>query len=165
MAFHHSSHHCCLLVTEQGEMHSLPFAFLTTRIKYPDEHDCCQLTRLLQYLNRINYLNLIITTNSFRTTQKYVNTLYVPDEDCLLGRRTVTSFSRKQKTIHNVQQCIIYYDNERVPNLRAEGTYSAPQWMKHNIFFSFFIMIESIRAMWRYSIHQQNECIRCNCQA
>ena len=80
-------------------------AFLTTRVRHPDEDDWGKLKRVLKYLKGTLYLKLRITVNSLSSSQWSIDASHGVHWDCkgqtgagmTLGRGAVVSFSRKQK--------------------------------------------------------------------
>ena len=80
-------------------------AFLTTRVKHPDEDDWGKLKRVLKYLKGTLYLKLRITVDSLTSSQWSIDASHGVHWDCkgqtgagmTLGRGAVVSFSRKQK--------------------------------------------------------------------
>ena len=84
-------------------------AFLTTRVKKPDEDDWGKLRWALQYLLGTLYLKLTLKVEDLSTIRWYVDAFYTVHPDCrghtgavmTLGKGATTSFSTKQKV--NVQ--------------------------------------------------------------
>ena len=80
-------------------------AFLTTRVKRPDEDDWGKLKRLLKYLKGTKHLKLILRADSLGTIYWWVDASYNAHWDCKgqsgammsMGRGSPISFSRKQK--------------------------------------------------------------------
>lgn len=80
-------------------------AFLTTRVKEPDEDDWKKLIRVLKYLNGTKYMKLTLTVDSLNIIRWWVDSSYMTHEDCkghnggmmTLGRGAVVSMSGKQK--------------------------------------------------------------------
>lgn len=81
-------------------------AFLTTRVKGPDEDDWGKLKRVLKYLNGTLDLGLCLSVENLGIVRWYVDASYATHEDCrghtgammTLGKGAAISFSRKQKT-------------------------------------------------------------------
>lgn len=80
-------------------------AFLTTRVKSPDEHDWVKLRRVMKYLKGTRFLKLTLSAENLRVLKWYVDSSYAVHPDCkghsggmlTLGKGAVTSGSRKQK--------------------------------------------------------------------
>ena len=80
-------------------------AFLTTRVKQPDENDWMKLRRTLKYLKGTIGLGLKLTVNNLGTLHHYVDASYAVHPDCkghtgyimTLGEGAVCSTSGKQK--------------------------------------------------------------------
>eukprot|EP00804_Cyclotella_cryptica_P019093 CCRYP_021211-RA/>CCRYP_021211-RA protein AED:0.16 eAED:0.16 QI:0/0/0/0.66/1/1/3/0/1057 len=81
-------------------------AFLTTRVKNPDEDDWGKLKRVLRYLNGTVELGLCLSAKDIGLVQWYVDASYATHDDCkghtgammTLGDGAVISRSREQKT-------------------------------------------------------------------
>eukprot|EP00804_Cyclotella_cryptica_P029403 CCRYP_013361-RC/>CCRYP_013361-RC protein AED:0.41 eAED:0.27 QI:0/-1/0/1/-1/1/1/0/407 len=81
-------------------------AFLTTRVKSPDEDDWGKLKRVLRYLNGMTELGLCLSAKDVGLVRWYVDASYATHEDCkghtgammTLGQGAAISMSRKQKT-------------------------------------------------------------------
>ena len=80
-------------------------AFLTTRVKRPDEDDWGKLKRVLKYLKGTKHLKLTLSVDDLRLLQWWVDASYNVHWDCKgqtgammsLGRGATISFSHKQK--------------------------------------------------------------------
>jgi hypothetical protein len=80
-------------------------AFLTTRVKKPDEDDWGKLKRLLKYLKGTKHLKLTLSVDSLSKVLWWVDASYNVHDDCRghtgammsLGKGAPISFSRKQK--------------------------------------------------------------------
>ena len=80
-------------------------AFLTTRVKSPDEDDWGKLKRLLQYLKGTMHMPLILSADSMTLPRWWVDGAYAVHHDCKghtgagmsFGRGMVMSYSWKHK--------------------------------------------------------------------
>jgi len=80
-------------------------AFLTTRVKHPDEDDWGKLKRVLKYLNGTKYLKLRLTMNNLGVLKWYVDGSHNVHWDCrghggavfTMGRGATSSYSRRLK--------------------------------------------------------------------
>ena len=80
-------------------------AFLTTRVKSPDEDDWGKLKRLLQYLKGTLHMPLILSADSMTMPRWWVDAAFAVHDDCKshtgagmsLGRGMAMSYSWKQK--------------------------------------------------------------------
>ncbi len=80
-------------------------AFLTTRVKNPDEDDWGKLKRVLRYLNRTKYLKLKLSVDNYGMLKWYVDGSHNIHEDCMghggalfsMGKGATASYSRKLK--------------------------------------------------------------------
>jgi hypothetical protein len=80
-------------------------AFLTTRVKNPDEDDWGKLKRVLKYLNGMRYLKLKLSMDSLTMLKWYVDGSHNEHWDCkghggamfTLGKGATSSYSRKVK--------------------------------------------------------------------
>ena len=80
-------------------------AFLTTRVKRPDEDDWGKLKRVLKYLKGTRHMRLRLSIDKLGVIHWWVDASYNVHDDCKgqtgammsLGRGAPISFSRKQK--------------------------------------------------------------------
>jgi hypothetical protein len=80
-------------------------AFLTTRVKKPDEDDWGKLKRVLKYLMGMRHMRLRLSVNALGVIHWWVDASYNVHDDCKgqtgammsLGKGTPISFYRKQK--------------------------------------------------------------------
>jgi hypothetical protein len=80
-------------------------AFLTTRVKKPDEDDWGKLKRILKYLKGTRHMRLRLSIDALGVIHWWVDASYNVHDDCKgqtgammsLGRSAPISFSRKQK--------------------------------------------------------------------
>ena len=80
-------------------------AFLTTRVKEPDEDNWGTLKRVLKYLNGTKYLKLTLSVKNLGMLKWYINGSHNVKADCrgqggavfTLGKGVTTSYSRKVK--------------------------------------------------------------------
>jgi len=80
-------------------------AFLTTRVKEPDEDDWGKLKRVLKYLKGTRHMKLRLTVDNMHTLRWWVDASYGVHWDCKghtgmmmsLGKGAVMSFSHRQK--------------------------------------------------------------------
>ena len=80
-------------------------AFLTTRVKKPDEDDWGKLRRCLSYLEGTRYMKLTLEVNDLRVIEWWVDASYTTHDDfkghsggmMSLGKGATTSASNKQK--------------------------------------------------------------------
>eukprot|EP00804_Cyclotella_cryptica_P023698 CCRYP_019315-RA/>CCRYP_019315-RA protein AED:0.52 eAED:0.52 QI:0/0/0/1/1/1/2/0/438 len=81
-------------------------AFLTTRVKSPDEDDWGKVKRVLKYLNGTKDLGLTLSLDNLGIVRWYVDASFAAHADCkghtgammTLGEGAAVSFSRKQRT-------------------------------------------------------------------
>jgi hypothetical protein len=106
IAFHHTMAQLLFMaITAPGNMQTV-VAFLTTRVKAPDEDDCGKLKHVLQYLNRTRYLKLTVSMGNLGILKWYVDGYHNIHWDCkgharamfTFGEGVVSSYSRKLKT-------------------------------------------------------------------
>ena len=82
-----------------------PVAFLTTRVKGPDEDDWGKLKRVLQYLKGTINMPLVLSADSMTLPKWWIDASYAVHPDCRgqtgamlsFGNGMAISFSRKQK--------------------------------------------------------------------
>ncbi len=105
MCFHHTVAQLLFLSTRARKDIQVAVAFLTTRVKSPDEDDWGKLKRVLKYLNGTTEMRLNLSIENLSVTKWYVDAAHAVHEDCkshsgaalTLGKGMVTSMSRKQK--------------------------------------------------------------------
>jgi len=105
LAFHHTVAQLLFMATRVRRDIQTAVAFLTTRVKSPDEDDWGKLKRVLKYLNGTKYLKLRLTVDNMSVLKWYVDGSHNVHWDCkghggavfLLGRGATSSYSRKLK--------------------------------------------------------------------
>jgi hypothetical protein len=103
--FHHSVAQLLFVSSRVRRDIQTPVAFLTTRVKKPDEDDWGKLKRVLKYLKGTRFMKLKLSAETLSTIQWWVDASYCVHEDCRgqtgglmsLGRGAHMSFSWKQK--------------------------------------------------------------------
>jgi hypothetical protein len=103
--FHHSVAQLLFVSTRVRRDIQTVVAFLTTRVKKPDEDDWGKLKRLLKYLKGTRHMKLTLSVENLNFIRWWVDASYNVHDDCRgqtgammsLGRGAVISFSRKQK--------------------------------------------------------------------
>jgi hypothetical protein len=103
--FHHSVAQLLFVSTRVRRDIQTVVAFLTTRVKRPDEDDWGKLKRVLKYLKGTRFMRLTLSVDSLDVIRWYVDASYNVHWDCkgqtgammTLGRGAPISFSRKQK--------------------------------------------------------------------
>jgi len=105
LAFHHTVAQLLFMATRARRDIQTAVAFLTTRVKSPDEDDWGKLKRVLKYLNGTKYLKLKLTNDNLGVLKWYVDGSHNTHWDCkghggavfTLGRGATSSYSRKLK--------------------------------------------------------------------
>jgi len=105
LAFHHTVAELLFMATRARQDIQTSVAFLTTRVKSPDEDDWGKLKRVLKYLNGTKYLKLRLTVDNLSVLKWYVDGSHNVHWDCKghggavfsLGRGATSSYSRKVK--------------------------------------------------------------------
>jgi hypothetical protein len=104
--FHHAVAQTLFVSTRVRRDVQTVVAFLTTRVKRPDEDDWGKLKRLLKYLKGTKHMKLTLCVESLSIIRWWVDASYNVHNDCRvghtgammsLGRGAPISFSRKQK--------------------------------------------------------------------
>lgn len=103
-AFHHTTAQLLFLSRVRRDIQTT-VAFLTTRVKSPDEDDWGKLKRVLKYLHSTRRLPLSLSADSLSTIIWYVDASHQTHDDCkghtgsilTLGNGAITSTSTKQK--------------------------------------------------------------------
>jgi hypothetical protein len=80
-------------------------AFLTTRVRTPDEDDWLKLKRVLRYIRSTIYLPLILRADNLNVIKWWVDVSFTTHDNCRghtgwtmsLGKGSMTSMSKKQK--------------------------------------------------------------------
>ena len=105
VAFHHTVAQLLFMATRARRDIQTAVAFLTTRVKNPDQDDWGKLKRVLKYLNGTKYLKLRLTVDNLAMLKWYVDGSHNVHWDCKghggavfsLGRGATSSYSRKLK--------------------------------------------------------------------
>ena len=103
--FHHTVAQLLFMATRARRDIQTAVAFLTTRVKNPDQDDWGKLKRVLKYLNGTKYLKLRLTVDNLAMLKWYVDGSHNVHWDCKghggavfsLGRGATSSYSRKLK--------------------------------------------------------------------
>ena len=104
-AFHHSVAQLLFVATRVRRDIQTAVAFLTTRVKKPDEDDWGKLKRVLRYLKGTLHMKLKLSVENLGIIRWWVDASYNVHDDCKgqtgammsLGKGAPISFSRKQK--------------------------------------------------------------------
>jgi hypothetical protein len=105
LAFHHTVAQLLFMATRARRDIQTAVAFLTTRVKSPDEDDWGKLKRVLKYLNGTKYLKLKLSVDNLGMLKWYVDGSHNVHWDCKghrgavfkMGKGATTSYSRKVK--------------------------------------------------------------------
>jgi hypothetical protein len=105
MQFHHSVAQLLFVSARVRRDIQTVVAFLTTRVKKPDDNDWGKLKRLLKYLKGTRHMKLTLSVDNLSLIRWWVDASYNVHEDCKgqtgammsLGHGAPMSFSRKQK--------------------------------------------------------------------
>eukprot|EP00804_Cyclotella_cryptica_P010749 CCRYP_005527-RA/>CCRYP_005527-RA protein AED:0.26 eAED:0.17 QI:0/0/0/1/1/1/3/0/840 len=103
--FHHTVAQLLYVGTQVRRDIQTAVAFLTTRVKKPDEDDWGKLKRVLKYLKGTKNMSLTLSVDDMSVIRWWVDASYNAHHDCRgqtgammsLGKGAVMSFSRKQK--------------------------------------------------------------------
>jgi hypothetical protein len=102
--FHHTTAQLLFLSRVRRDIQTT-VAFLTTRVKHPDEDDWGKLKRVLKYLLSTKFLRLTLSADSLTNIRWYINASHLTHDDCkghtgsllTFGKGAATSSSNKQK--------------------------------------------------------------------
>ena len=105
LAFHHTVAQLLFMATRARRDIQTAVAFLTTRVKSPDEDNWGKLKRVLKYLNGTKYLKLRLTVEYMAMLKWYVDGSHNVHWDCkghggavfTLGKGATSSYLRKVK--------------------------------------------------------------------
>jgi hypothetical protein len=105
LVFHHTVAQLLFMCTRARRDIQMAVAFLTTRVKEPDEDDWGKLKRVLKYLNGMKYLKLKLIVESLSMLKWYVDGSHNIHTDCkghggamfTMGKGATSSYSRKVK--------------------------------------------------------------------
>jgi hypothetical protein len=103
--FHHSVAQLLFVCGKVRRDIQTAVAFLTTRVKKPDEDDWGKLKRIMKYLKGTMHMKLTLSVQDMSTIRWWVDSSYNVHEDCKgqtgaimsLGSGAPISMSRKQK--------------------------------------------------------------------
>jgi hypothetical protein len=104
-AFHHPVAQLLFATTRARKDTQHTVAFLTTRVKSPDEDDWMKLKRLLKYIRGTIYMPLILKADCLNIVKWWVDASYATHGDCKghtgatmsMGTGSITVISKKQK--------------------------------------------------------------------
>jgi len=105
LAFHHTVAQLLFMATRARRDIQTAVAFLTTRVKNPDEDDWGKLKRVLKYLNGTKYLKLNLSVDNLGVLKWFVDGSHNVHWDCkghggalfTMGKGATSSYSRKVK--------------------------------------------------------------------
>jgi hypothetical protein len=105
IAFHHTVAQLLFMATRVRRDIQTAVAFLTTRVKNPDEDDWGKLKRVLKYLNGTKYLKLRLSVDDLGLLKWFVDASHNTHWDCrghggamfTMGRGATTSYLRNLK--------------------------------------------------------------------
>ena len=105
LAFHHTVAQLLFVATQARQDIQTAVAFLTTRVKSPDEDDWGKLKRVLKYLTGTKYVKLNLSVDNLGMLKWYVDGSHNVHWDCKghagavfkMGKGATTSYSRKVK--------------------------------------------------------------------
>ena len=80
--FHHTVAQLLFITCRVRADIATPVAFLTTRVKKPDEDDWGKLKRVLKYLKGTKYMKLTISVSDLKTIRWWVDASYNTHDDC-----------------------------------------------------------------------------------
>ena len=103
--FHRSTAQLLFLSGRARRDIQVAVAFLTTRVKHPDEDDWGKLKRVLRYLKGTADLSLNLSADGFHIIHWYIDASFAAHDDCkghtgammTMGDGAAISFSRKQR--------------------------------------------------------------------
>ncbi len=106
LAFHHTVAQLLFMAMRARRDIQTAVAFLTTRVKDPDEDDWGKLKRVLKYLNGTKYLKLKLSVESLGVLKWYVDGSHNVHNDMrghggavfTMGKGATSSYSRKLKS-------------------------------------------------------------------
>jgi hypothetical protein len=105
LVFHHTVAQLLFMATRARRDIQTAVAFLTTRVKSPDEDDWGKLKRVLKYLNGTKYLKLNLSVDNLGELKCFVDGAHNIHWDCkghngamfTMGKGAISSYSRKVK--------------------------------------------------------------------
>jgi hypothetical protein len=103
-AFHHAVSHLIFATTRAMKDIQHTVAFLTTRVKSPDEDDWMKLKQLLKYIRGTIYMSFILKADSLNIVKWWFDALYATHGDCkghtgatmFMGIGSITGISKKK---------------------------------------------------------------------
>jgi hypothetical protein len=105
IAFHHTVAQLLFACPRARKDIQNTVAFLTTRVRSPDEDDWLKLKRVLRYIRSTIYLLLILRADNLNVIKWWVDASFATHGNCRghtggttsLGKGSMTSMSKKQK--------------------------------------------------------------------
>ncbi len=95
--FHHMTAQLLLLSRVRRDIQTM-VAFLTTRVKRPDNNDWEKLRRVLKYLHSSRYLKLTLFAESLSNIVWYVDASHQLHDDCKGHTGSILTFGRGATT-------------------------------------------------------------------
>jgi hypothetical protein len=105
MAFHHSVAQLIFASARARKDIQTTIAFLTTRVRNPNEDEWGKLRRLMRYIKGTIHLPLILRADNLNVIKWWVDASFTTHDDCRghtggamsLGKGSITGASKKQK--------------------------------------------------------------------
>jgi hypothetical protein len=105
-AFHHTNAQLLFLSRVRRDIQTT-VAFLTTRVKCPDNDDWGKLRRVLKYLHSTRYLKLTLFAESLSNIVWYVDASHQLHDDCKGHTGSILTFSRGAATSSSTKHKIL----------------------------------------------------------
>ena len=143
-AFHHTVAQLLFMSSRAQRDIQTGVAFLTTRVKLPDEDDRRKLKYVLKYLNGTRNLELTLSLDDLGLVTWFVDASYTVHNDCrgqlgtmmTLGKGAVTNFSRKQRLNEK--------SSTEAELISVDSTMSQILWTRHFLEAQRYKVIENI---------------------
>ena len=139
LAFHHTVAQLLFMATRVRWDIQTAVAFLTTRVKSPDEDDWGKLKRVLKYLNGTRYLKLRLTVESLGMLKWYIGGSHNIHRDCR-GHRGAVFTMRKGGTLS--------YSSKLKSNTRSSvemELITADMFMSERLWLLHFIQVQGYK--------------------
>ncbi len=156
MAFHHATAQLLFLSARARRDIQPAIAFLTTRVRAPDEDDWGKVKRVLAYLKGTMHMPLVLSADCLTLSRWWVDAAYAVHHDCKghtcagmsFGQGMVMSYSWKQKVMtKSSTEAELVGVNDSLGYIFGHTTLwknKAMIWMR-----PYYIKIISARSCWR----------------
>jgi hypothetical protein len=129
-AFHHTVAQLLFLPPVRCDI-QITIAFLTTRVKHPDEDDWGKLKSVLKYLNGTRYLVLTLSADSISNIIWYIDASHQTHHDCKGHTGSILTFGHGATTSSSNKHKIPYKSSTESEIIGLHDKSSDVLWMRY----------------------------------